>query len=69
MKKGEKNMKLGEYIKKNYLTQSHFVRIIPASRQQVSNWVTGKVQPRQHTMKRIKELTGGKVDFHDWFID
>lgn len=59
-------MKLGEYLKKNKLTQAEFAKKIDSHQAHVSELIAGKVLPRIPTIALIRDATGGAVDYADW---
>lgn len=59
-------MKLGEYLKKNGLTQAQFAKKIGSCQAHVSELISGKVTPRIPTISLIRDATSGAVDYGDW---
>lgn len=62
-------MKLREYLNNKGIKIKFFASQMGVDTSYVSNWMAGKKIPRKESMKKIEELTGGKVRPNDWFTE
>lgn len=59
-------MKLDEFLNKSPLTEEAFGKLIGCSQSQVNRLRKGG-NPSPERIARIREATGGKVDFKDFY--
>ncbi len=59
-------MKLGDWLKKESMTQAAFAELIDSDQGHVSDLVHGKVRPRLDSVARIEKATDGQVKAADW---
>lgn len=60
-------MQLKTYLKRAKLNASEFARRIDVTRECVRLWLDGKAVPQRRHMRRIMELTEGRVKPNDFF--
>jgi len=61
-----KSVKLGEWLKREKMTQEAFGTLISSDQGHVSDLVRGKVRPRLESVARIEAVTKGAVPVQDW---
>jgi predicted transcriptional regulator len=59
-------MKLADYLDTNDLTHDRFAALIGTTQAAVSRYATGKRTPRGPILRRISEVTKGKVSANDF---
>lgn len=59
-------MRLENYLEKMKLTQEQFAQTIGVKQNAVSQWISGDRSPRPNSMRRIYEVTKGKVTANDF---
>ena len=59
-------MTLNDWLLESGLTNAEFARMVPCHIITVSGWRTHATLPRRNFLRRIMELTGGKVTPNDW---
>ena len=59
-------MKLGEYLRREAITQEAFAAMIGVAQNAVSKWVHGHRMPRRAVLERITEITNGSVTPNDF---
>ena len=60
-------MKLEDYLKERSLTKKDFADLVGVSNPQIIRIINKTRNPSSHLMKRIEELTDGKVTMQDLF--
>lgn len=60
-------MRLNEYINTHDLTRALLAEKLGVSHETVRRYLTGESVPRPRTMKKIYNLTGGKVMANDFY--
>lgn len=60
-------MKLDDFLSKSPLTDEAFGQLIGCSQSQVSRLRRGESAPSPERIARIRDATGGKVDFKDFY--
>ena len=58
-------MKLQEYLSKHKMTHETFSKKVGVTRVQITKIINKSVLPSATLMKKIKKVTGGKVDYKD----
>ncbi|MFC5423241.1 helix-turn-helix domain-containing protein [Bosea eneae] len=59
-------MKLAEYLRTRDMKPAEFARIVGTHRQNVSRWMNGIAVPRPDDLRKILEVTDGKVTPNDF---
>lgn len=59
-------MDFAKYLKDNGVSDMEFAKIVGSSRQCVWRWRRRICRPTFSMMRKIKQATGGAVDFSDW---
>jgi plasmid maintenance system antidote protein VapI len=60
-------MKLADYLKTHHLTHDEFSKKVGVARTQITRIINKKRNASPHLIKKIKEVTSGKVTFEDLF--
>lgn len=61
-------MQIGEYLKKNDISQKFFAGMIRVSESTLSRILSGERQPSLSVMSRIHKVTKGKVSPNDFIV-
>jgi transcriptional regulator with XRE-family HTH domain len=62
-------MTLDAYLRSVGKTHAQFADAVGISESSVSRYCSGKIIPSKQVMKRIREVTGGKVTADDFYTD
>ena len=62
-------MRLADYLKQEKSNSRIFAEEVGASQSAVIKWIYGKRFPRHHHLKRILQVTDGKVTANDFYTD
>ncbi len=59
-------MKLGDYLKREKMTQARFAKLAGTNQAHISELVHGKVSPTLDTIAKITDASLGCVTLQDW---
>lgn len=62
-------MKLADWLKSQNMTHDDLARQLGCDRSSVTKWVGGRLPRNKDVLKRIRELTDGKVTANDFVSD